>query len=162
MLAAGLRQLRLRFGITTQHVLRAVYEGLERGDAELVDRPIPLRRLRALRAWPAPWLDLVVLLLAWRGLLERTPGGGAVVLTPAGQAQALRITRNHRLWELFLVNCADLAPSHVDHSADLVEHVLSPDIVTRLEGELAELGRLPRRLGAVPSVHPLAAAPAAG
>jgi manganese/zinc/iron transport system permease protein len=72
----------------------------------------------------------------------------------------LRITRNHRLWEQFLVSYAELAPSHVDHSADLVEHVLSPEMVAELERELAAVGRLPRRLGGVPaSVHSLAADP---
>ena len=50
---------------------------------------------------------------------------------------------------------ADLAPSHVDHSADLVEHVLSAEMVAELERELAAVGRLPRRLGVPPSVHPL-------
>jgi manganese/zinc/iron transport system permease protein len=77
------------------------------------------------------------------------------VLTDGGRAHALRITRNHRLWEQFLVTYADLAPSHVDHSADLVEHVLSPEMVAELERELATAGRMPRRLGVPPSVHPL-------
>lgn len=154
VLAAGLRHARTRVEVATQHVLRTLYESTERGEIAL-DGPIDLHGMRALRRWPRPWLAFVTRLLVWRGLLARVPAG--VVLTSAGRSQAVRITRNHRLWERFLVTCAELAPSHVDHSADLVEHVLSPDLVARLEQELATLGRLPRQLGAPPSVHPIPA-----
>jgi manganese/zinc/iron transport system permease protein len=68
-----------------------------------------------------------------------------VLLTDAGRREALRVTRNHRLWEQFLVAHADLAPSHVDRSADLVEHVLSPAMVAELERQLTLSGRLPSR-----------------
>lgn len=154
VVAAALRHARVRLEVASQHVLRTLYESVERREIEL-DGPIDLAHMRALRRWPKAWLSLVVRLLAWRGLLLIGPSG--VVLTPKGRTQALRITRNHRLWEQFLVSCADLAPSHVDHSADLVEHVLSPELVARLERELANLGRLPRQLGVPPSVHPVAA-----
>lgn len=154
VVAAALRHTRVRLEVASQHVLRTLYESVERREIEL-DGPIDLAHMRALRRWPKAWLSLVVRLLAWRGLLLIGPSG--VVLTPKGRTQALRITRNHRLWEQFLVSCADLAPSHVDHSADLVEHVLSPELVARLERELANLGRLPRQLGVPPSVHPVAA-----
>jgi manganese/zinc/iron transport system permease protein len=51
--------------------------------------------------------------------------------------------RNHRLWEVYLITHADVAPSHVDWDADMIEHVLPPEMVTRLE-ELAEYhGRHP-------------------
>ena len=151
VLAAAWRQARLRLAIATQHVLRATYECLERGTA--TDAPVAIGALRSLRSWPRTWLATVLWLLRWRGLIEARPGG--FVLTPAGSAEALRITRNHRLWEQFLVAHAELAPSHVDHSADLVEHVLSPEMVAELERQLSHLGRLPRRPGLPASVHPL-------
>lgn len=154
VLAAGLRLMRLRLDVASQHVLRTLYESVERGETTL-DDAVDLRRLRALRRWPGPWLALVTRLLAWRGLVQRSLDG--IVLTANGRAQALRITRNHRLWEQFLVSCADLAASHVDHSADLVEHILSPELVERLERELMGIGRLPRQLEMPNSVHPVAA-----
>jgi manganese/zinc/iron transport system permease protein len=161
VLAASLRQLRLRLEVASQHLLRAVHESVERGEVAF-DAPLDLEGLRSLRSWPRPWLLLIARLLAWRGLLRLTPEGA--LLTAGGRAHALRITRNHRLWEQFLVSYAELAPSHVDHSADLVEHVLSPEMVAELERELAAAGRMPRRLGVPPSVHPLSgeAAVAAG
>ena len=137
VVASAVRLARLRLDVASQHVLRAAYETVERGQAA-ADQPLELAALRSLR---------------WRGLLE--PRGDGIALTGAGRVEALRITRNHRLWEQFLVSYADLAPSHVDHSADLVEHILSPEMVSELERELGATGRLPRGLGVPPSVHPL-------
>lgn len=56
------------------------------------------------------------------------------------------MTRNHRLWEQYLLTYADVAPSHVDFSADYAEHALSPEITRELEAALAKRGRLPASL----------------
>ncbi len=50
---------------------------------------------------------------------------------------ARRVVRNHRLWELYLITHADIAPSHVDRDADQLEHVLGDAMVEKLEGLLA-------------------------
>jgi manganese/zinc/iron transport system permease protein len=52
--------------------------------------------------------------------------------------EAHRLVRNHRLWELFLITHADIAPSHVDRDADQIEHVLGPGMVEELESLLAK------------------------
>ena len=57
--------------------------------------------------------------------------------TDASLADAARLVRNHRLWEMYLITHADIAPCHVDRDADQVEHVLGSDLVMRLE-ELME------------------------
>ncbi|MCA9279416.1 MAG: metal ABC transporter permease [Phycisphaeraceae bacterium] len=66
--------------------------------------------------------------------------GNTHALTEKGHRHALRIARNHRLWEQYLISYADIAPSHVDWSVDQVEHVLSEELVQRLEGALAQRG----------------------
>jgi manganese/zinc/iron transport system permease protein len=159
ILPAGLRQLRLRLDIGAQHVLRSVFETFE-SEGGTPTGGVPLARLRAARAWGGVWLDAVLWRLRVQGLLWRD--GALVGLTDRGRPEALRITRNHRLWERFLVSRAHLAPSHVDRSADLVEHVLSPELVAELERELAAAGRLPRHPAVPVSVHPLPVAGAAG
>lgn len=63
----------------------------------------------------------------------RRSGPGQVYLTKAGLDEAARLTRQHRLWELFLITYADIAPSRVDRDADAIEHVLEPEIVAELE-----------------------------
>ena len=71
-------------------------------------------------------------------------------LTRHGAEAAQRVVRNHRLWELYLIEHADIAPSHVDRDADDIEHLLGADMVIGLERLLAE--RFPQ-LTVPPSPH---------
>jgi len=64
--------------------------------------------------------------------------GGLLHLSEAGFGEAARVTRNHRLWETYLIKYADIAPSHVDRDADLVEHILGAELVRELERDLGE------------------------
>ena len=73
-------------------------------------------------------------------------------LTSSGQDAARTIVRNHRLWELFLIRHADIAPTHVDRDADEIEHVLGVELIEELEAVLASEGEVPsspHRLGEV-------------
>jgi manganese/zinc/iron transport system permease protein len=152
LLAASIRHARLRLQVSSQHLLRAMFERLE-GGHRTESGGVALADLARARSWSPAWFGFVVRWLTWRGFLVRR--GNAVALTDLGHCHALRVTRNHRLFEQFLVTRAELAPSHVDRSADYVEHVLSPEIIAELETELAAVGRLPRYLGVPVSVHPL-------
>lgn len=122
--------------------------------------------LLAERAWNRVQLRRLLRSAKRQGLIVRAPqpggpasdhpaGASAWRLTDAGRRAAWRVTRNHRLWELFLIRYADIAPSHVDRDADQVEHVLDPAIVAELEAGLA--AHYPD-LAAPPSPHVLAAA----
>ena len=62
--------------------------------------------------------------------------GNAVHLTPAGWQRACEIVRNHRLWELYLTNEANIAPDHVHDDAEIIEHVLGEEVVRQLERAL--------------------------
>ena len=69
-------------------------------------------------------------------------------------AEAARVTRNHRLWELYLIEYADVAASRVDCDADAVEHVLGERMVATLEAKLVQLREVSG--SAVPaSPHPI-------
>ena len=98
-------------------------------------------------------------LLRWglaAGLVEH--GREGVRLSPAGLTRAARIVRNHRLWELFLISGADIAPDHVDRDADSIEHFLTPEIIRELEAQLEGAGRLPQPTDSVPlSPHEISA-----
>ncbi|MBC7772751.1 MAG: hypothetical protein H7210_09680 [Pyrinomonadaceae bacterium] len=75
-------------------------------------------------------------------------------LTPSGTAAAAEMTRTHRLWELFLIHHADIAPDHVHRDADELEHCLPPAILAELESRMTGEGRLttgePRAVPASP------------
>lgn len=140
------------------HVLRALYEirepgmgpsgQLPEGEAAEVDR----RQLQAARSWSPRQLDRIVRLLEAEGCLERR--GDGVVLTARGEGEAARVTRNHRLWEHYLMEYADVAPARVDRGADFVEHVLGAELTRELERRLPQY----LRSGSLPvpaSPHPL-------
>jgi manganese/zinc/iron transport system permease protein len=146
----ALRRLNAR--VAEQHLLRSMYE-LAGSSAE--ERFTTRDELLSDRAWTPSQLDLAVRRAIQDELLVAAPDGrNAYALTDAGRAAARRVTRNHRLWELYLIAHADIAPSHVDRDADMVEHVLDPAMIDALEVTLA---RDFPDLAEPPSPHAIAA-----
>jgi manganese/zinc/iron transport system permease protein len=148
LLAKVLRDAKLRQVIGRDHLLRSLYEQTE---PQLAARPIvdtskltenfrgrsaQLRRLLS-EAEREEWI-------------ERS--GAGVRFTPAGLERATQVVRAHRIWELYLVHYVDIPADHVDGGADDIEHLLPPELVTRLETELATAGRLPPTLKSVHSL----------
>jgi manganese/zinc/iron transport system permease protein len=122
------RQAQLQMRVGRQHLLRAIYEILEggrEGEGELTLRPVSFRQIRG--RLKQAYND---------GLIESRHDAEAVLLSDAGLAEAAQVTRNHRLWELYLIEYADVATSRVDRDADMVEHVLGEKMVARLESKL--------------------------
>ena len=147
VLPRALRQKRLRQKVARQHVLRAAYEILEQQcdyqhapneGPHLVDnRAITFDSILAKRTWSPRALKAILRAEHRLEHLERR-ADGTILLSEAGFGEAARVTRNHRLWEAYLVTHADIAPSHVDRDADMVEHVLDPELVRELERVLRE------------------------
>lgn len=154
LLPRWLERRRLGRRESRRHVLRALYEASE-------GRPsgnVPASELARWRAWRAGELHAALRAAEAEGLVRRGTGGGGWGLTREGQLEAARVVREHRLWELFLLRYADIAPGHVNRDADAIEHAISPAMLAELEGLLAAEG------GTVPASphppHPPAAAPA--
>lgn len=55
------------------------------------------------------------------------------LLTTEGFEKGKRITRLHRLWELYLAKYLRIAPDHVHEDAETIEHVITPELESRLE-----------------------------
>lgn len=149
VLARLQRLVLLRRRVGREHLLRSLYETAEAsGDWKSAT---PAERLASRRGQnPASLLGSLRSLRAL-GLVESRPTGW--VLTDAGLAEAHRVVRNHRLWEIFLMHEGQLAVDHVDRDADFIEHLLPADVVAELERLLHVHGMAP---GLPPSVHPLA------
>ncbi|CAN5905382.1 metal ABC transporter permease [soil metagenome] len=64
-------------------------------------------------------------------------------LTDSGLVRAAVLARGQRLWERFLTEYPDLAPSMADLASESVEEFLPPEIVEELESPLLAEGRLP-------------------
>ncbi len=132
------RRVRTRLTIASDHLLEAAAETTPEGASE---RHLPLDAalldaLAARRGWSAGLRACVVWTLRGRGLAARAPGG--LALTPAGLRRGRRVARTHRLWTRYLTTHADIAPTHVDWSVDQVEHVLSDELIARLEADLRD------------------------
>jgi manganese/zinc/iron transport system permease protein len=138
-------QWRLRRRAGRQHLLRAMYECVEmavadkaaRSPSEMTSLGVSFDTLLAKRTWTARRLRRLISHARRHNLLT-IDEDGKYSLTAAGLVEARRVARNHRLWELYLISHADVAPSRVDRFADLIEHVLEPDILVELENLLAE------------------------
>ena len=138
VLPRTLRHQQLKRKVGRQHLLRSVYEILETTQDNTAPRnlPIALDRLREHRVWSKGELPKLIRQARSEDHIERQPSG-ELRLSESGFGEASRITRNHRLWELYLIKHADIAPSHVDRDADMVEHILGAELVSQLEAELA-------------------------
>lgn len=142
------RQRRLQHKIARQHLLRAVFELLEQEASAAGDRravrnaDVSFKALLGRRSWREGPLRQLIRRHIREEHVERFTGS-SLRLTEEGFGEAARVTRNHRLWEMYLIEHADIAPSHVDRDADAVEHVLGPDLVRQLELALHQQNPMP-------------------
>ena len=139
------RRWQLNRGVDRQHLLRAAYELLESSNrqtpADAESGTVQISDLLAKRSWSSSRLSRELQRSRRSGLVETS--GDSVRLTETGLREAVRLTRQHRLWELYLITYADIAPSRVDRDADDIEHVLEPELISELETLLARNGGLP-------------------
>ncbi|HTI51697.1 MAG TPA: metal ABC transporter permease [Planctomycetaceae bacterium] len=84
--------------------------------------------------WKLNWSVRALLRRGWVEVAQAAPL--ALRLTPRGSLQAQRLDRAHRLWETFLVDKVGLASDHVHQAAEEVEHVLTDQLVERLDDVL--------------------------
>ena len=123
-----LRKTNLNKRIGMQHILRAMWEVSETKDTT----SFLVEELVSLRSWNTRAVVKLLSKAQKQQYVVSLPNG-EWVLTASGSAEAKRVVRNHRLWETYLIHFADIAPSHVDRDADMIEHVLGKDLVERLE-----------------------------
>lgn len=133
-----LERLELNRKTSRQHVLRALFELAE--EEGYATQPAlcsqPFDKILAERSWSPHLLRHTLRRVKRQGLVRET-SPGHYALTAEGTIRSLRVVRSHRLWELYLINYADTAPSVVDRGADQIEHILDDEMIGRLE-RLAE------------------------
>jgi manganese/zinc/iron transport system permease protein len=135
------RRIDLNRRVARQHLLRGIYELIEGDDVDaneesLAQRSAPIEALLGERSWSLRELRRLLERHEHEGLVA-IRDDGRISLRPAGLTEARRLVRNHRLWEIYLITHADIAPSHVDRDADTLEHVLGREMVAKLEAILA-------------------------
>jgi manganese/zinc/iron transport system permease protein len=139
LLVRWLHRSQLNRTVDRQHLLRAMYEILETSERAGIPEQerislVPREALLRQRSWSSAKLHREIRRAERAGLIAGH--GDRVGFTQRGLMDAVRLTRQHRLWELYLVTYADIAPALVDRGADAIEHVLEPGVVAELEGLL--------------------------
>lgn len=142
-----LEQLRVSQSVARQDLLRAVYEWCEdrrhrptHDQNDFLDSPFPVAELRQANQWTDSRTNRLLRLGVARGLLIWNSTHPAARLTSLGKTEARRITRNHRLWEAYLLRYADLAPQQIHLGLDDIERVVDPGVMHELERLFAEPG----------------------
>jgi manganese/zinc/iron transport system permease protein len=130
-------------------LLRACFEALERRVTQdeltgltglaatrdvpdLTPYPVTREELIAARSWSPGRVTELLRSAVAEGWL-RQDSDSHFRFTHAGTRLGARAVRNHRLWELYLIHFADVAPGRVDREADQIEHVLEPGLIDQLE-----------------------------
>ena len=141
VLARWWRQKSLGARTRRENTLKAIYHVLE---AREFDREgVTLRELAERRRETIDEARDQSRALFSHQLATAHDAGGAIHLTPEGWQRACEIVRNHRLWELYLTNEAQIAPDHVHDDAEEIEHVLGEETVRELERTLNHATRDP-------------------
>jgi manganese/zinc/iron transport system permease protein len=127
VLMRALQRGRLVWQQRQEDVLKLLYKRLESGGQPEWSGGELLRTLLSWR-WSAV---LVALWLALQGKLRYRARRWE--LSPNGVRQARQIVRRHRLWELYLERYVGLPPEQLHNDAEMLEHLLPPEMTAELE-----------------------------
>lgn len=120
--------------IGRENTLKAIYHVLEQGGFQ--EEGVTLLELAERRKDTIDAVGREAEALRAHGLATLAGEDGTIYLTPAGRQRATAIVRNHRLWELYLTNAAQIPADHVHEDAEKIEHVLGEETVRELERRL--------------------------
>ncbi len=144
LIGATFKRLKLQFLIAGDHVLELAFD---REQTELSKQD--LFELTEFKDRSKLVQPCILSYLKSKGMLK-SYSTAQIVLSDRGYARGQRVSRNHTLWEQYLISYADIASGHVDWSVDQVEHVLSDDIIHELEIQLRDRGiEIPQAKGAI-------------
>lgn len=117
-----------------ENSLKSIYHVLEA--REFKGEGVSLRELAERRRETVEEAKAQAEGLRQHGLVSLDDDRSTIFLTPSGWQLATAIVRNHRLWELYLTNAAQIAADHVHEDAEKIEHVLGEEVVRELERRL--------------------------
>ncbi len=120
--------------VQRENTLKAIYHVLEA--REFSDEKVSLLELAERRRETLEEAKQQSAALRQTGFATFNEREDLIFLTPEGWSRACEIVRNHRLWELYLTNEAQIASDHVHEDAENIEHVLGEEVVRLLERKL--------------------------
>ena len=132
---------RLKFRrLGVQDLLRTLYEIFEIEKHEATDascHAVSLERLMVNRSWSEGVLRSHIRRAHKSGLIRYLSNNkDRIMLTEKGHYSALKIIRNHRLWEFYLLEYGDVASFCIDRNADSLERLIDAEVLASLESRL--------------------------
>lgn len=116
--------------VRRENLLKLFYSLEEQSEKQFYTRPQLLRS----RRFRGRELELLLNRLMKKGLLQKQEDRYG--LTETGRTEAARVVRLHRLWELYLNERMNIAPDHVHHDAEAIEHIITPELERELLKDL--------------------------
>ena len=132
VLARLYQRVRLSLQVAQDHVLLALVRREESGVERVGLRPAELVAVAAVWGVLA---RLAIGNLRRRRLLSEA--NGRVELSAKGQQAALRLLRNHRLWETYMSQLG-LPKDHVHAPADAIEHFIGGELAAELGAQISD------------------------
>lgn len=125
--------------ILQENILKAIYQyhekkGLQKELNEALRSPEILK----VRLFDTNELQKGLMKLGQKGYIKEKDGKYS--LSEEGRVESKRIVRLHRLWEQYLLKRTSIDTEHVHSGAEVIEHILSPEIEEELERELGIKG----------------------
>lgn len=118
--------------IMEENILKAFYQLGEQDENFFKERTIA--ELSDKRGYPEKVLHKWFTTLIKNGYLKLK--NQKYTLTEEGKLKGQRITKLHRLWEMYLTEYVNLPPDHVHDDAENIEHIITPELEKKLEEQL--------------------------
>ncbi len=123
------RRFSIKRQLLEENVLKIFYKISEKRSSYFT--AVEIRELQEVRKFSTTQLSTGLKRLKAKGYLKKENHTWS--LTNKGFEKGMRITRIHRLWELYLTKYLRLVPDHVHEDADTIEHVITPTLEAKLE-----------------------------
>lgn len=118
------RIARFRYRCICENVLKTIWRIYSKGDVKLND-------IVKYQAVSKIYLRFILYKLSKNGWVRKT-GRDTYRLTSDGEHRGGHIVRLHRLWEVYLADYLGVGAERVHHSAEEMEHIITPEIEQEL------------------------------
>jgi manganese/zinc/iron transport system permease protein len=124
-----LKQKRHKNRVLLENIIKTLYHIVEEKNNQgaMIDAILEKRNFR----YSKKYIQKILLELEKQKLLRKE--NKRYFFTDLGLQKGKRLTKLHRLWELYLTERLRIAPDHVHEDAENIEHILTPELEAKLE-----------------------------
>ena len=125
-----IKKVKFKKQIQMENLLKSLYKNF--GSSK--EDSLCFNEIKSISPLPKKDLERSISLLTNAGYLLHKKGN--YCLTEIGLTKGKRITKIHRLWELYLTSYMNVDAKNVHDDAESIEHILTPELERSLERQL--------------------------